>query len=86
MKEVTKESTMFNLVEKWRNSGKSQKQFSSENNVKFHAFNYWVQKYHQSKKINQGFASVTLSPETESITAAPKVEIELAGGTTVRIF
>ena len=63
MKEASKESVLFDLVEKWQKSGKSQKKFSSENNVRFHTFSYWVQRYRQSRSTNPGFASVTLSPE-----------------------
>jgi len=84
MKEASKESAMFDLVEKWQKSGKSQKKFSSENNVKCHAFGYWVKKYKQSKSTNPGFASVTLTPEP--VCSNAKIEIELAGGIIVRIF
>ena len=86
MKESSKESAMFNLVERWQKSGKSQKQFSSENNISFHAFNYWVQRYKRSKGINPGFASVTLTQEPESVLSSPKIEIELSGGIFVRIY
>ena len=86
MKEASKESAMFDLVEKWQKSGKSQKKFSSENNVKFHAFSYWVKQYRQSKSPDPGFASVTLTPEPEPVFSNPKIEIELAGGIFVRIF
>lgn len=77
---------MFDLVEKWQKSGKSQKKFSAENNVKFHAFSYWVKRYRQSKSSNPGFASVTLTQEHETVCSNPKVEIELSGGIIVRIF
>lgn len=86
MKESSKESTMFNLVERWQKSGKSQKQFSSENNISFYAFNYWVQRYKRSKSINPGFAAVTLTQESEAALSNPKIEIELAGGIVVRIY
>ena len=77
---------MFDLVKKWQKSGKSQKKFSSENNVRFHTFSYWVKRYRQSKGTNPGFASVTLTPEAEPVFSNPKIEIELAGGIIVRIF
>ena len=77
---------MFDLVERWEKSGKSQKKFSSENNVKFHAFGYWVKKYKQSNSANPGFASVTLTPEAEPFRSNPKIEIELSGGIIVRIY
>lgn len=86
MKEASKESVMFDLAEKWQKSGKSQKKFSSENNVRFHTFSYWVQRYKQSRSTNPGFASVTLTPEPENVCLNPKIEIELCGGIIVRIF
>ena len=86
MKEASKESAMFDLVEKWQKSGKSQNKFSTENNVKFHTFSYWVQRYKQSKSTNPGFAAVTLTPERETSCSNPRIEIELAGDIVVRIF
>jgi hypothetical protein len=86
MKEATKESAMFKLVEKWQKSGKGQKQFSGDNNITFSAFSYWVQRYRRSKISNPGFASVTLTPEPEPACSNPKIEIELSGGIVVRIY
>jgi transposase-like protein len=86
MKESSKELAMFDMVENWQKSGKSQKKFSSENNVKFHTFSYWVQRYKQSKSTNPGFAAVTLTPELETSCSNPRIEIELAGDIVVRIF
>jgi len=86
MKLATKESAMFNLVEKWQKSGKSQKQFSSDNGITFYAFNYWVQRHKRSKSSNPGFASVTLTPDPDPVYSNPKIEIELTGGIVVRIY
>jgi hypothetical protein len=86
MEKLSKESAMFDLVEKWEKSGKSQNKFSTENNVKFHTFTYWVQRYRQSKIANPGFAAVTLTPEPKTSSSNPRIEIELAGDIVVRIF
>jgi hypothetical protein len=86
MKEATKESAMFKLIEKWQKSELSQKQFSMENNLNVHTMSYWVQRYNKSKISNTGFASVTFAPEPESAICSPKIEIELAGGIFVRIY
>ena len=83
MKEGTKAAAMFDLVEQWQQSGKSQKQFSEENRIKLWTLLYWVQKYRQSKVPDQGFASLTISPESG---VNPKIEIELTGGIVVRIY
>ena len=66
MKESTKESVMFKLIEKWQKSGISQRQFSVENKLNIHTMGYWIQKYNKSKISNTGFASVTLCPGTGS--------------------
>jgi hypothetical protein len=87
MKEETKAVAMFDLVEQWRQSGKSQKQFCEENHIKLWTLLYWVQKYRQSKAPEQGFASLTLAPEPGAGPGAnPKIEIELTGGIVVRIY
>ena len=86
MKEATKESVMFKLIEKWQKSELSQKQFSIENNLNIHTMSYWVQRYNKSKISNAGFASVTFGPEPEPAVFSPKIEIELAGGIFVRIY
>ena len=86
MKESTKESVMFKLIEKWQKSGISQRQFSVENKLNIHTMGYWIQKYNKSKISNTGFASVTFAPEPEPTVFSPKIEIELAGGIVVRIY
>lgn len=87
MKEEAKATAMFDLVEQWRQSGKSQKQFSEENHIKLWTLLYWVQKYRQSKAPDRGFASLTISPEPRAGSGVnPKIEIELTGGIVVRIY
>jgi hypothetical protein len=86
MKEATKESVMFNLIEKWQKGEMSQKQFCIENNLNVHTMSYWVQRYNKSKISNAGFASVTFTPEPGPAIFSPKIEIELAGGIVVRIY
>jgi hypothetical protein len=86
MKEATKESVMFKLIEKWQKSEMSQKQFSIENNLNVHTMSYWIQRYKRSKNTNPGFASVTLTQEPEPVYSSAKIEIELAGGIIVRIY
>ena len=86
MKEATKESVMFKLIEKWQKSEMSQKQFSIENKLNIHTMSYWVQRYNKSKISNTGFAAVTFAPEPEPAICSPRIEIELAGGIVVRIY
>ncbi len=78
-------SIMFDLVEQWQQSGKSQQQFSVEHNIKLATFGYWVKKHRQQKASEIGFAKVELDHQPNSFTAA-RIEIELADGVVVRIF
>ena len=85
MQNQDKTTGMFELVEQWQQSGKSQQQFSAENNIKLATFVYWVKKHRQQKVTEIGFAKVELGQPSISQTAA-RIEIELADGMVVRIF
>ncbi|MDP4291184.1 MAG: hypothetical protein Q8908_08895 [Bacteroidota bacterium] len=78
--------SMYKLIEQWHQSGKTQKQFSQENHIKLSTFIYWVQKHRQANAPDHGFASLTLSQETEAGVPTPKLEIELSSGIVVRIY
>lgn len=86
MLDENKTSTMFELVEQWKQSGKSQSQFSSENGIRLHTLGYWVKKYRESQVTHQGFASLSISGDDRLPTAQPRIEIELDGGFVVRIY
>jgi len=85
MQNEDKSVGMFDLVEQWQQSGKSQQQFSVEHNIKLATFGYWVKKHRQQKASEIGFAKVDLGQHSNSFTAA-RIEIELADGVVVRIF
>jgi len=76
---------MYDLVEQWQQSGLSQKQFSTEHNIKLPTFMYWVKKYRMNKQDDPGFARVELSQHSLSSTTA-RIEIALADGVVIRIF
>lgn len=85
MQNLDKTADMFELVEQWQQSGKSQQQFSTEHNVKLATFGYWVKKHRQQRASEIGFAKVELEQQPCSFSRA-KIEIELADGMVVRIF
>lgn len=85
MQNEDKSARMFELVEQWQQSGKSQQQFSVEHNIKLATFGYWVKKHRQQMASEIGFAKVELDHQPNSFTAA-RIEIELADGVVVRIF
>ncbi len=86
MQDENKTSTMFELVEQWQQSGKSQSQFSTENGIRLHTLGYWVKKYRESQDTHQGFASLRVSEEAKTYSAQPRIEIELGSGVVVRIY
>lgn len=85
MQNEDKTAGMFELVEQWQQSGKSQQQFSTEHNVKLATFSYWLKKHRQQKASEIGFAKVELEQQPISYSRA-RIEIELADGMVVRIF
>ncbi len=82
----SKTQSMYELVEQWQQSGKTQKQFSEDNHIKLATFIYWVQKHRQTNAPDHGFASLTISQETGVGISTPKLEIEISGGIVVRIY
>jgi hypothetical protein len=86
MQDESKVRLMFNIVEQWKQSGKSQSQFSSENGIPLHTFYYWVKKYRETHETHQGFAPITISGETNHHVINPRVVIELNGGIIVRVY
>lgn len=41
----TTQQLMFSLIEVWKTSGKSQKEFCREKDIAYHKFHYWFKKY-----------------------------------------
>ena len=85
MQNQDKTANMFELVEQWQRSGKSQQLFSAEHNLKLATFGYWVKKHRQQRASEIGFAKVEFEKHSNSPSVA-RIEIELADGMVVRIF
>jgi len=73
------------LVEKWLKGGQSQKQFSTEHNIKHSTFLYWVKRYRIEKQADPGFARVELAGPSEPNQKA-RIEITLADDLVIRIY
>ncbi len=92
MQGTTKRDEMFALIEEWKNSGKTQKQFSREQGIKYSKFLYWKKKYQKSTSgWNNGFLplEVVTSGENDHTidkTNQPRVEVEFSSGITFRIY
>ena len=93
MQSTTKRDKMFALIEEWKNSGKTQKQFSREQGIKYSTFLYWKKKYRESstESQNNGFLPLEVVASSENDptmdkTNQPRVEVELSSGITLRIY
>ena len=93
MQETTKREEMFTLIEKWKESGKTQKQFSRDHGITYSKFLYWTRKYRQSFKRNDnGFLPLEVVASNEESTSSnetfqqPRVEVEFKSGLTLRIY
>jgi hypothetical protein len=56
---------MFSLIEIWKTSGKTQKEFCQEKDLAYHKFHYWFRKYNQwhgQPSDEPPFVSVSLRP------------------------
>lgn len=45
--DMTTQQLMFSLIEVWKHSGKSQKDFCQEKDLAYHKFHYWFKKYNE---------------------------------------
>jgi len=88
MQDQIKTTAMFDLVEQWQQSGKSQSQFSSDNGIKHHTFGYWVKKYRETHEAHEGFTSLQVSDgdHVKSHPTPARIEIEFDGSIVVRIY
>lgn len=50
-----KRSLMFTMVEQWRQSGLSQKEFAKVHNIRCGRFQYWIRKHGHNEAQGSGF-------------------------------
>ena len=86
MQDQNKTSAMFEIVERWQQSGKSQHRFCAENAIRLHTLRYWVKRHRQLQNGHEGFMSVSMDGATGMSTSAPRIEVELSGGIVVRVY
>ncbi|MCX6287712.1 MAG: hypothetical protein NTY96_11415 [Bacteroidetes bacterium] len=70
-------------IQSWKESGVSQQQYCSSNNLRFHTFYYWLKKNRsKNSPLTDGF--IPIQVQSESSDTATNVEIQYPNG--VRIF
>ncbi|HKK66251.1 MAG TPA: IS66 family insertion sequence element accessory protein TnpB [Clostridia bacterium] len=77
-----KEKRMFSLVESWRESGKTRKQFCSEHYMKVSTFAYWVTRKNKAVPAAEGFLPVDLSAAGER---KDQIEIHYPNGVRLSV-
>jgi hypothetical protein len=63
--DITTQQLMFSLIEIWKASGKTQKDFCQEKDLAYHKFHYWFKKYnsqHPQATEESPFVSVSMRP------------------------
>jgi hypothetical protein len=53
---------MFQLVEEYQQSGRSQKEFCSQQGISLAKLNYWISKYRQERQPSAGFFKIDTIP------------------------
>ena len=80
--DMTTQQLMFSLIEVWKSSGKTQKEFCQEKDLAYHKFHYWFKKYKgQAQQASDGspFMSISMRPAL----GAGKLEIVYPDGRKV---
>ena len=70
---------MFSLIEVWKSSGKTQKEFCQEKDLAYHKFHYWFKRYKGQTcqaPDESAFVSVSMQPSLN----ASKLEVVYPDG------
>ena len=52
-----KSTQMYPLIERWRSSGESKKDFCVQHHINLHTFTYWINKYDKSRAAPSDFTT-----------------------------
>jgi hypothetical protein len=78
-KQVSRQK-MLSVIEDWKGSGLSQKQYCVQHNIRYHIFHYWYRCYRQLPSKSEGFVALS-APQLSS---TGSIEMHLPDGK--RIF
>src|SRR5690625_5569273 len=79
--EKTKAEKMYALIDQWRASGKTQKVFCGEHDIKVGTFAWWVARKKRDESLDSGFALVDMAGQPGS----GKVEITYPNGVRISL-
>lgn len=63
--DLTLRQLMFSLIEVWKKSGKTQREFCQERDIAYSKFQYWMKKYSDLSTIDAGRDFVPVAVEDE---------------------
>ena len=64
--DLTLRQLMFSLIEVWKESGKTQREFCQEKDIAYSKFQYWMKKYGEQSRLGKdsgGFVPVVVNNE-----------------------
>ena len=67
--DLTLRQLMFSLIEVWKKSGKTQREFCQEKDIAYSKFQYWMKKYGEQSNLVRdpgGFVPVVVNNEPKS--------------------
>jgi hypothetical protein len=67
--DLTLRQLMFSLIEVWKKSGKTQREFCQEKDIAYSKFQYWMKKYGEQSVLvrdPEGFVPVVVNNERKS--------------------
>lgn len=74
--DTTLQQLMFSLIEVWRGSGKTQREFCKEKDIAYSKFQYWMKKYSDKDLAtgsSPGFLPINLKKQDERRASAMEV-------------
>ena len=91
---LSKEKRMVSLVELWKQSNKTKKQFAQEHGMSYDSFRYWSLKLCPEESIrradinNQDFSFIEINQEEFKAESSrtPQIELTLPNGIQLKIY
>jgi transposase-like protein len=86
MNREEKRREMEDLIEQWKESGKTQKDFAKEHDIRLSKLRYWIRKSREERE-PEGFLSFSLPGENSIRLLYPNgIELQMPAGTPVSVI
>ena len=73
-------SEMFSIIEKWKQSGLTQKAYCEEHSIPYHVFHYWYKCYRDEKDATRSNSFSFVQLQVPSSSSFPAMELLLNDG------